>query len=89
MTGKQTWNRDIPKLLVSLDVTVGKECNPRESEILVVDEHLHWGQIGLTQVVDETGYIAIRSGINAKCFAILWRERSIMKHCSFTYKKMY
>lgn len=43
MTGKQhRTDKCIPKLLVGLNVTVGEECNPREGEVLVVDEHLHW-----------------------------------------------
>ena len=62
---------NLPKFFSDTYISVGKETDTRESEILMFNEHFDWSEVWFTKMVDEAGYITIATGINTICITVL------------------
>jgi hypothetical protein len=52
-----------PKFLPSLDLSRGEEADSGEAQVLVLNEHFDWDQVGLTQMVDEARNVAVLASV--------------------------
>ena len=62
---------DWPKFFIRLNVSLGEEAHPREPHILVVDKHLDWDQVRLTQMIYETTHVAIARRVDTEGVRLL------------------
>lgn len=69
---------------MSLDLPGWKEADAWEAEVLMVDKHLHWHYIGLTQMVDEATDVSILPGIDTVGLTILGQGMWTITICVYT-----
>jgi hypothetical protein len=57
---------NLRQLLVHVNVPIGEEGHSWKAEILVINEHLNWGQVCITSMINESGHVSIVAGIHTE-----------------------
>lgn len=60
----------LPELLAGCNISRSEQCNPRESQIVVVNVDAYGMNVRLARVVDEARNVPIVASINAECVTV-------------------
>lgn len=71
----QSFFFNIPELFICLDVAIRKKCYPRKMQILMLNKHSHWQEIGCARMIYKASNVSIPSRIDTICFSILHAYR--------------
>lgn len=73
-----SYSKCLRNFFARLNIFGGKECNLRESYILMIIINTNWYRIRFAWVIEEPAHITIEIGINAKLYG---KETSFLRKC--------